>query len=140
MFHWTSRCVYRTDCALGPCYKWQILIMSKLPLLWILWSLILPFFNAYQNKDFLLTFAKKKIVNLNFICSRVFLSINIGVIVISIISFKAIIFDGVEVKLFQFNGQLNSLTCKVEFMQGQGRCEWRRLLPRSFDPKNHGLA
>ena len=30
-------------------------------------------------------------------------------------------------KLFQFNGQLNSLTCKVEFMQGQGgrvgRCE-----------------
>ena len=31
-----------------------------------------------------------------------------------------IIFDGVEVKLFQFNGQLNSLTCKVEFMQGQG--------------------
>ena len=33
---------------------------------------------------------------------------------------EPIIFDGVEVKLFQFNGQLNSLTCKVEFMQGQG--------------------
>ena len=80
-------------------------------------------FQCIPKQGFSPNFCKEKIVNLNFICNRVFLSINIGVIVISIISFKAIIFDGVEVKLFQFNGQLNSLTCKVEFMQGQGRCE-----------------